>query len=594
MKKQPRKLSLSYTPDNTPGIWNENEDHFEKNFKQHRDELNEYLKESLLALITKNEESLGRAADALTRWANEDAALEAFDRWWADKGDNEQIDTVEARLVQAAKDCELSIDRPNKNNTIAFELLDYGTSGNSLCLIFTYPEKDENTPEVQNIFKRYLESLQPGTKTEPEPWLGIGALQAAFIGYHWDVINFFCVPPQRTEENDWMKPLVLPWLNDRATIETERLQAETERLEREANARALEHAPAILIKGREYGRLPKVAAGISWAFGGPGSLAKVVIDGNEYAPAPDLSIMPAGAILPAGFSLLPADHKERPHQAILPLDTTGDDDAPPLPVALADATQYAIKPAAGKLGLVILAASWAAGTTQKSTIRELTQRINPDARLAASHFQTVLKGLQELDALRLVLPNGIAYRVFECPTAWRELTPDEYDTPIYAGMTRTFEQTLDAIQDAAGKSYKGDFLFDLTGAMKLKTMQTGLIRQYIRACAFWNSYWKPGGKGASKGEPCLDRIPEVDAKRWAAMTNYLPPAAVEYVRAKNGDRRRLSEALNKTITEAEQLEGAGLVKIARADRKAIKLLPPPIYLEAWHESRKGAHRMPRK
>ena len=85
----------------------------------------------------------------------------------------------------------------------------------------------------------------------------------------------------------------------------------------------------------------------------------------------------------------------------------------------------------------------------------------------------------------------------------------------------------------------------------------------------------------------------MDAERWAALTNYLPPTAAEYLRAKGKTgRNRLSESIRDTLADAEALAESGLVKIARADRHAVRLLPPPEYLEAWHESRKGAHKLP--
>jgi len=365
-----------------------------------------------------------------------------------------------------------------------------------------------------------------------------------------------------------------------------------EGLERQKAAADLDAAPRVKVKGRDFRRLPKAAAGVSWAFGGPGvELSRVTVDGREYAPAPDLAVRNPSAIVPASYALLPEDHTRKPHQTLLPIDLQGGEDAPPLPVALAGATQYAIAPAAGKLGLLVMAAAHTGGgKLHKTTLRELTRTINPEAaKLVTSHYETVMRGLVQLDGLRLVLPNGLSYRVYECPVPWRELRPEEYDAPLFVGMTRTFEKTLAAIGEIAGASYRGDFLFDLTGAMLLPTRRPGLLRQYIRSCAFWNAYWTPG----TAGEPDPARVPEVSAERWAAMTNRYSPAAVEYLRANGkGDRFKLSHSIKETLADAEALAEAGLVKIAKASRKAVRLLPPPEYLEAWAESRKGAHKIP--
>jgi hypothetical protein len=318
-------------------------------------------------------------------------------------------------------------------------------------------------------------------------------------------------------------------------------------------------------------------------------LARVTLDGRTYAAAPDVAIASTSAMVPAGYALLPAEYAKRPHQMLLPIAWEGGDDAPPLPVALIDATQYAIAPAAGKLGLLMIAAAHAGeGTLHKTSLRGLTKTINPGARLNRSHYQTVCKGLTQLDALRLVLPNGLAYRVFECPIPWRELTPAEYDGPLFVGLTRTFERTLAEIHALAGPSYRGDFLFDLTGAMALPTKRSGLLRQYVRACAFWNAYWRPG----TKGEPDPARVPEVPADRWAAMVNYLSPAAAAYASGKGKVKQRLSADLKAVIADAGALADLGLVKVERADSRAVRLLPPPGYLEAWKESRKGGHKLP--
>ena len=382
----------------------------------------------------------------------------------------------------------------------------------------------------------------------------------------------------------WLQALADPWMVERAL-------AEADRQKRQEEAAELAAAPAVHVNARKYGRLPKVTAGLSWAFGGPGvRLTTVTLDGKTYAPAPDLAIVPRTALVPAAYALLPADHAKKPHQTLLPIDLAGGEDAPPLPVAIADATQYALAPAAGKIGLLVLAAAHAAGgKLARTTLRELTQSINPDARLVRSHFETVARALWQLDGLRLVLPDGMAYRVFETPVPWRDITTAEYDSPLFVGLTRTFERTLAAIHDFAGASYRGDFLFSLSGAMRLPTKRPGLVRQYIRAAAFWNSYWRPG----SSGEPDPSRVPEVETERWAAMTNYLSPTAAEYLRSKGqGDRSRLAHSIRDTMDDAKALAEQGLVTIGRLDRKAVRLLPPPEYIEAWHESRKGGHLIP--
>ena len=376
------------------------------------------------------------------------------------------------------------------------------------------------------------------------------------------------------QDKDWLVLLAWAWLAERAAEEGERLEKETA-------ARPL-RVPSIHIKGQDYAYLPKVAAGMSWALGGPGvKLSAVQMDGHDYKPAPAL----AAAIVPASYALLPADHANRPHQTVFPIDLTGEDDAPPLAVAVVGATQYAITPAAGKLSLYILAAAMGEqGGLLRTSIKDLTERINPQARrLNPEHYKTAGKGLWKLQTLRLYLPNGWADRVFYIPRApWKDLTPDEYETPLVIGLDPHFSRTLADVRTVAGNAYAGAFLIDITGAMSLPTIRPSLLRLYTRAASHWNAYWKPG----TAGEPDPGRIPTLPARRWAAMTNYLPPSAVK------GSRRKMSESIHELIKDAERLAALGLLKIAKLDREEVRLLPPDVYLEAWHAARAGAARMP--
>lgn len=353
---------------------------------------------------------------------------------------------------------------------------------------------------------------------------------------------------------------------------------------RKANAKPLSRLRKVRVGKRDFVRLHKLGAGISWTFGGPKvTLESVKVDGRQYSPAPDL------AIVPAGYSLLPADHYTRPHQSVLPLDETGGMTAPPLPVAVASATQYAIELPAAKLALYVMAAAMSKGNpASKTSIRELAACVYPNADLRRSHYVTLCKALNQLDALRLVLPNGQSYRVFDTAYHWRELTPAEYDQPLIVGFARSFEATLNEIAEVAGRSYRGDFLLDLTGAMALRT--AGPLRQLVRINAYWNAYWR-----GNSGEPDPSRMPAVEMKLWAAMTNYLTPAGAEYLRTKNragGGRNRVSEAVGEILEHIQELEGERLIVIDKANKEQVRLLPPPEYLEAWRKARAGDDRKP--
>jgi len=539
------------------------------------------LRAHLAALADKEaRERYGdEVAAALAPWA-EQARIEGLGEWlekdgWACiEAMPEYAAKLEAAIVDAWKLWQgIQPRNPKPNEEEQGEPIDFITTKDGglalvyLCRTREDPLPDADSDHAEHAFIRKVVAALDGVKG----YFASGAYGMLTHGL---------------ENDEWLCMLAFRWASTRA-------KDEAERLKRREDARALDAAPAVHLKGRQWGRVPKVAAGMSWAFGGAGvPLSTVEIDGRTYGPAPDLSITP-GAVVPAGYALLPRDHASKPHQTLLPLDMAGGDDAAPLPVALAHATQYAIAPAAAKLALLVLAAAHdGKGKLHKTTLRELAARINPwGGRIIKTHYETVTRGLMDLDRLYLMLPAGMSYRVFECPVPWRELTPEEYDTPLFVGMTKAFELVLADITRHAGKAYGGDFLFDVGGTMALPPLRGGLLRQYLRACAFWNSTWKPG----TRGEPDPDRVPEVTTERWAAMVNYLPPAAVEYLRGKGkGSRRKASDSIKDALLDLEYLaseDGGGLVRIMRADRKAVRLLPPDIYLEAWHESRKGAARM---
>ena len=558
------------------------------------DHMTQHLRKTIAGLVEHARKKHGDAvAEDLLAWGKE-TNVEALEEWLGKTGwEGLEKNPAHADKVQDALTLAWSTTNPKRDYSVMI-LPSPGTAegwtANNLDMIFKRISDGGDNVDVALAFPGIRNA--PGAPTPTidgkvpviKAVLGMAALQVLFLLHDWTVVGSCVYDETELPKGDWLRLLAMPWA-------TERAAALAERLERQKTAAALEDAPRVKVKGRDFRRVPKVLAGVSWAFGGSGvELSRVTVDGKEYAPAPDLAVQNPSALVPASYALLPEDHAKKAHQTLLPIDLQGGQDAPPLPVALAGATQYALAPAAGKLGLLVMAAAWAVkGKLHKTTLRDLTRAINPDAaKLVTSHFETVTRGLVQLDGLRLVLPNGMSYRVYECPIPWRELKPEEYDAPLFIGMTRTFEKTLAAISDMAGASYRGDFLFDLTGAMMLPTKRSGLLRQYIRSCAFWNSYWKPG----TAGEPDPSRVPEVSAERWAAMTNYLPPAAVEYLRANGKDRFRLSHSIRDTIKDAEALAEAGLVKIAKANRQGVRLLPPPEYLEAWHESRKGAARMP--
>ena len=331
------------------------------------------------------------------------------------------------------------------------------------------PEWDKVAEELNKTQKRG--PWESSIATDENGRFKSFAVQACFEREVW--LGFAPFVSAKPAGNLWLRLVALPWLEERSEMEEDRAK-------RTQTAKPFSIA-RVTAQGRHFAKLHKVAAGVSWALGGP-AVPRVSLDGKEYATAPTI----AAAMVPASFALLPMEYAKKPHQAVLALNEQAEDGADIcLAVAVAGSTQYALTPAAGKVGLQIMAAAVETpGEVFKTTLRDLARRINPgDVRLERSHFQTVAKALVQLDRLGIFLPDGMRYRVFECPTPWRELDGVDFDAPIFAGLSRFFGDALEAFAENSG-AYKGTFLFEMSGAMSFK--RAPLLRQYIRAAAHWN------------------------------------------------------------------------------------------------------------
>lgn len=561
------------------------------------------LRDALCSLIDNNHGKLEPCLDALRRWG-ESATAELIAEWLeADGSSFAEKSDLESALVAASKhEYGISVDaiaenvRPANFDEVvrkgAVSLLVQRQSGPAVC-VFHVSRSECSSCQVDDWKDAALEWMPDGSKrSDIEVFTGLEALKLVLRERIWSCIPSFT--SVGVASGDWLRLLALGWL-------TERAERETRRVTRKSEAAVLAVRPRAMIGGHDYHLLPKVTAGFAWAMGGPGiEMSRAEVDSRIFVPAPGIAVdarlggvqgLESTAIVPAGYAVLPPECAKIPHQTILPVDLEGAEDSPPLAVAFAAASQYVISAPAGKLGIRILAAAHAnRHGLHKTTLRELAREINPGARLVYSHYESVARGLVQLDGLRLLLPNGWTYRVFDCALPpWRVLTPADYDTEIYVGTSRTFERNLAELHQRLGSKYRGEFLFDLNGTMALPTNRPGTLRQYIRASALWNAYWQYG----TRGMPDVRNIPQVDTVQWAAMTNYLPPAAVGHMHGRNGGGAgsSYSRAITSMLDDLEFLasrEGGRLVNIDRADRKIVRVLPPAEYLEAKGKCMKEA------
>ena len=359
-------------------------------------------------------------------------------------------------------------------------------------------------------------------------------------------------------------------------------------------------APGIVrARGDRYAKQPKFIAPISWALGAPG-MREVNVDGDRYAPEP---VVVAARLVPRTFPLFARipGHENKPHQTVLALEH---DEPIALPVAVTGATAYAISPIAAKLALVMLAAPEVrTGQLQRVTLGELARWTHPSTkRLRPREISAVARGLDELRLLFVYLPDGRKVQTFDTTSA---TNPDDAPPGLTVrwGLTRTFIAALaDGIGDrrsadeAAFPSYRGEFLINLDGAMRLPTNRPSLLRHYIRAAAHWNAAFKPGSSGTF--DPGMMR--QYTAEDWATITNSVPPGVVEYLKAQglrakgtSTGRAAWSKERKAMLDDLAELEALGLVEVSKGGsgrNERFKILPTGAYLEAKAQARKAGTR----
>jgi hypothetical protein len=417
-----------------------------------------------------------------------------------------------------------------------------------------------------------LETLQKVLAAKP----GADSAEARLLGLHFS-LRLYLWPALGLKQADgkpakWLRLLAWEWLLDAA-------DKARERLEREAKARRLD-VKTVRAGAGDYARLPKLAAGISWAFGGAGVKLP-----EGYKAAPSMA-----ALVPPGFALLRESDLAKAHQTALPLLVEGDD-TPPLVLAVTGANRDVFTPVAAWLSVHIMAATWdKPDVLQGTTLRELAAAIYPDApRLRSMHFESVAAALNMMRNARILWPTGYADALFYVPRwTWKTPAPEHLDAPLVVGLDQHFlQQTLPEITAATGvKSMNGTFLFNYTGTMHLPKDSPGLLRQYLRAEAIGATCYEFG-----TGKPTPDRVPEVPTERWAVLTNYLPSkSGLDGKDPRPAGRVAKSKAIKRMLAHIDELADRKLVKVDRADTKAVRLLQTEADLDAWDAFRAGKAR----
>jgi hypothetical protein len=442
---------------------------------------------------------------------------------------------------------------------------------------------------------------RPSVSVTGAPLEYLDALRFCFDAKEWAILL-------RTADTDkdgegvfdkfaWLRLLVRPYVEEEVARVVEIEQ-------HKKRAQPLSKRRSVVVQEHEFGKVHKVAAGISWAFGGTGVRFKDInLDGHQFAPTPDVAVardrmtLPDNAIVPPSLSLIPAEFFKHPHQTTFPLDlspTDGDPSidevSPPLAVEIANATRYALTLQEAKLALYIMADALVSRGNAESdfkttSARELGRILNPGASLRTTHYQTIFKSLSTLKTLRVCLPNGYAYEVFHAPSRMRDISTNEFDEELYVGLMPAFRKILSNVAPHLGPRYGGDVLIDLTGIMGLR--KAGALRQYIRLCGYWN-FWRINNGGS------MDRMPTISMERWASLTNHLSLTAVEAKRSKNPKKSgavRMSEAVTEVLEGVDELADDEIVKVVKANRKEICIVPTERHIEAYRLHRQGMARI---
>lgn len=335
-------------------------------------------------------------------------------------------------------------------------------------------------------------------------------------------------------------------------------------------------------------KVEKVVGGITWALGAPGvEIPGVIdIDGAKYPKTPRIARYRTRA-----FPVLRPS--KGPAQQVLPLDLM---DCPEVPFGLELVGYDAalISPTASKF--LLLAVVTALKTRRvKAPIGEVTRVLNPDRpRIQArDNLRTALAAYEIGKRVEVVYPKGggkfWTFPLLVVSTPWNEgdLEPDQE-------LSWTFSPFfLDLIKRGEYKPFRGQFVMNLTGYMRLSAREAPQGRLYLYGCGSWNDA-RDSPKAGGRFNP--ERLQYMSPRALGARANILSAGAVEYDQKKDARKRsKLADDLRATKDNLERLEAHGLIELARVGKgrhERFKMLPPEPLLEAYelHRDRKRVDR----
>lgn len=334
--------------------------------------------------------------------------------------------------------------------------------------------------------------------------------------------------------------------------------------------------------GDQYATVTKVAAGIGWSFGAPG--VGVEVDGDQYAeaPAPTRWVSRGCAVLPRG---------KRPSQMALEVGYQGNDTGILAVRALAD-TQHVISPGAAKALTYAMVVAPRGGQSAEdllchATLEDMTSALHP-GRARTRDMGTVAGWFRDLRGVEVVLPDGTSFALMDvrAPQDGRE-TPE---SPIVFGWSLNAHAAFNQIKASDPlRSFRGDFMINLSGGMRIGANHPVELRGYVHAAATWNE-----ARSRDRNKRYQPQFnPHEDLETLAMRINAFSQAALDYRRDKRGNRVRASKDKGKVLRAFEALHDRKLAVLeveGQGRRRRYRLSPPEALLEAHRTARARGQR----
>ena len=543
-----------------------------ENTRLQRDTVADALRRVLVDILNRNADKLGAAVmDVLRPWAEQEANPEALAEW-LDRGGWGKVDgdAVEARLVKAARAVAEADGLKAGLSAVLWPTRD----APYMVLCYDVPRSDLDTPAVRDRIAKHAKPELPAALL-PEGWkvpdkatvlLGLDALKAGLQGFDWGGLGL-CLTDKAGRAGDWLGRLAVPWMDERRA-------ALVERLDRQAAAVGIALRPKAETAAGKWTPLPRVLD-VAAALGGPFA---VEVDGETYAPEPELAGPAALALRPRGVDIVPADWLGNPAQLSLALnlDTPPDAVLEYLGAVVESATRIAhlakLPNICPKLLGLMFAAAPMTGRMVQGTLGELARMLYPDwtsNHRSTRDLQGVGAAMMAVKGLRLVEtePDGTR-RPYELFIVDMALTakPD-------AVLGWTINPWL--VKRMQGGKGGGFFLLNMTRWLALGIQNPRLFPLALRLAALWDAARVRNGPF----DPA--RLRPIEADRLAWECNTLPEGAAMY-RAKRTDTHagkvQLLRARDNLEADLDALREAGLLgpwKKTKAYGRGFDVLPMP-------------------